>query len=98
MASELTVAMRVVRWRTLLESPNESLQHLIKAGSAQVHAKSEHPFWAIKRRFGFQKTRLCGLVEKLFRCQRAGISCESVSGRATINPGSLSWQHCFKKH
>ena len=43
------------------------LQDLIETAKAHIRAKGEHPFRVIKQQFGFQKTRLRGMVKN--RCK-----------------------------
>jgi IS5 family transposase len=43
------------------------LDDLVETAKAHIRAKVEHPFRVIKRQFGFQKTRLRGMVKN--RCK-----------------------------
>jgi IS5 family transposase len=43
------------------------LDGLIETAKAHIRAKGEHPFRVIKRQFGFQKTRLRGMLKN--RCK-----------------------------
>jgi IS5 family transposase len=36
---------------------------MIESAKAHIRAKGEHPFRVIKRQFGFQKTRLRGMLK-----------------------------------
>ena len=61
------VAMRPGKRRALPTSPEGRLDDLIEAAKAHIRAKGEHPFLVIKQQFGFQKTRLRGMVKN--RCK-----------------------------
>lgn len=61
------VAMRPGMRRALPDTADGKLQDLIEAAKAHVRAKVEHSFRVIKQQFGFQKTRLRGLVKN--RCK-----------------------------
>jgi transposase, IS5 family len=43
------------------------LDDLVKTAKAHIRAKGEHPFRVIKEEFGFQKTRLRGMLKN--RCK-----------------------------
>ena len=43
------------------------MDDLIETAKAHIRAKVEHPFRVIKRQFGFQKTRLRGML--MNRCK-----------------------------
>jgi IS5 family transposase len=47
--------------------PEGRLDDLVETAKAHIRAKVEHPFRLIKRQFGFQKTRLRGLLKN--RCK-----------------------------
>jgi IS5 family transposase len=66
-STEFRVAMRPGKRRALPDTPDGRLQDLIETAKAHVRAKVEHPFRVIKHQFGFQKTRLRGLVKN--RCK-----------------------------
>ena len=57
------VAMRPGKRRALPDTPEGRLDDLIETAKAHIRAKVEHPFRVIKRQFGFQKTRLRGLLK-----------------------------------
>jgi len=57
------VAMRPGKRRALPDTPEGRLDDLIETAKAHVRAKVEHPFRVIKRQFGFQKTRLRGMLK-----------------------------------
>jgi IS5 family transposase len=57
------VAMRPGKRRALPASPEGRLDDLIETAKAHIRAKGEHPFRVIKRQFGFQKTRLRGMLK-----------------------------------
>jgi len=57
------VAMRPSKRRALPDTSEERLDDLIETAKAHVRAKVEHPFRVIKRQFGFQKTRLRGMLK-----------------------------------
>ena len=60
--------MRPGKRLALSDTPEGKLQDLIETAKANVRAKvDEHPFRVIKHQFGFQKTRLRGLVKN--RCK-----------------------------
>ncbi len=61
------VAMRPGKRRALPETPEGRLDDLIETAKAHIRAKGEHPFRVIKRQFGFQKTRLRGMLKN--RCK-----------------------------
>ena len=60
------VAMRPGKRRVLPDTPQGRLDDLIETAKAHIRAKGEHPFRVIKRQFGFQKTRLRGMLNN--RC------------------------------
>jgi transposase, IS5 family len=60
-------AMRPGKRRALPDTPEGRLDDLIETAKAHFRAKVEHPFRVIKRQFGFQKTRLRGMVKN--RCK-----------------------------
>jgi IS5 family transposase len=43
--------------------PEERVDGLIESAKAHFRAKVEHPFRVIKQQFGFQKTRLRGMLK-----------------------------------
>mgnify|MGYP006290483197 FL=1 len=57
------VAMRPGKRRALPDTPDGRLDDLIETAKAHIRAKVEHPFRVIKRQFGFQKTRLRGMLK-----------------------------------
>jgi IS5 family transposase len=57
------VAMRPGKRRALPDTPEGRLDSLIETAKAHIRAKGEHPFRVIKRQFGFQKTRLRGMLK-----------------------------------
>lgn len=61
------VAMRPGKRRALPETPEGRVDDLIETAKAHFRAKVEHPFRVIKRQFGFQKTRLRGMLKN--RCK-----------------------------
>ena len=61
------VAMRPGKRRALPDTPEGRLDDLIETAKAHIRAKGEHPFRVIKRQFGFQKTRLRGMLKN--RCK-----------------------------
>ena len=61
------VAMRPGKRRTLPDTAEGRLDDLVETAKAHIRAKGEHPFRVIKQQFGFQKTRLRGMVKN--RCK-----------------------------
>jgi IS5 family transposase len=61
------VAMRPGKRRVLPDTPEGRLEDLVETAKAHIRAKGEHPFRVIKRQFGFQKTRLRGMLKN--RCK-----------------------------
>jgi IS5 family transposase len=57
------VAMRPGKRRALPDTPEGRLDDLIETAKAHIRAKGEHPFRVIKQQFGFQKTRLRGMLK-----------------------------------
>ena len=57
------VAMRPGRRRVLPDTPEGRLDDLVETAKAHIRAKGEHPFRVIKQQFGFQKTRLRGMLK-----------------------------------
>ena len=57
------VAMRPGKRRVLPDTPEGRLDDLIETAKAHIRAKGEHPFRVMKRQFGFQKTRLRGMLK-----------------------------------
>jgi IS5 family transposase len=65
--TEFRVAMRPGKRRALPDTPEGRLDDLVETAKAHIRAKGEHPFRVIKQQFGFQKTRLRGMVKN--RCK-----------------------------
>jgi len=61
------VAMRPGKRRALPDTPEGRVDDLIETAKAHIRAKVEHPFRVIKRQFGFEKTRLRGMLKN--RCK-----------------------------
>ena len=61
------VAMRPGKRRALPDTPEGRVDDLIETAKAHIRAKLEHPFRVIKQQFGFQKTRLRGMLKN--RCK-----------------------------
>jgi IS5 family transposase len=61
------VAMRPGKRRALPDTPEGRLDDLVETAKAHIRAKGEHPFRVIKQQFGFQKTRLRGMLKN--RCK-----------------------------
>ena len=61
------VAMRPGKRRALPDTPEGRLDDLIETAKAHIRAKVEYTFRVMKRRFGFQKTRLRGMTKN--RCK-----------------------------
>ena len=61
------VAMRPGRRRVLPQTPEGRLDDLVETAKAHIRAKGEHPFRVMKQQFGFQKTRLRGMLKN--RCK-----------------------------
>ena len=55
--------MRPGKRRALPDTLEGRLDDLVETSKAHVRAKDEHPFWVIKQQFGFQKTRLRGMIK-----------------------------------
>ena len=62
-AAIFRVAMRPGKRRVLPDTPEGRLADLVETAKAHIRSKVEHPFRVIKQQFGFQKTRLRGLVK-----------------------------------
>ena len=61
------IAMRPGKRRVLPDTPEGRLNDLIETVKAHFRAKGEHPFRVIKRQFGFQKTRLRGMLKNRYK-------------------------------
>jgi IS5 family transposase len=61
------IAMRPGKRRALPDTTEWRLDDLVETAKAHIRAKGEHPFRVIKQQFGFQKTRLRGMVKN--RCK-----------------------------
>ena len=61
------IAMRPGKRRVLPDTPVGRLDDLIETAKAHIRAKGEHPFRVMKQQFGFQKTRLRGMLKN--RCK-----------------------------
>ncbi len=66
------VAMRPGKRRVLPDTPEGRLDDLVEAAKAHIRAKGEHPFRVIKQQFGFQKTRLRGMLLPRPHAERGG--------------------------
>lgn len=73
------VAMRPGKRRALPDTPEGRVDDLIETAKAHVRAKVEHPFRVIKQQFGFQKTRLRGMLKRL-QGEGAGSTLQPVHG------------------
>jgi IS5 family transposase len=61
------VAMRPGKRRALPDTPEGRLDDLVETAKAHIRAKGEHSFRVIKQQFGFQKTRLRGMVKNHYK-------------------------------
>jgi transposase, IS5 family len=61
------VAMRPGKRRVLPDTPEGQLDDLVETAKAHIRTNGEHPFRVIKQQFGFQKTRLRGMLKN--RCK-----------------------------
>jgi len=61
------IAMRPGKRRALPDTAEGRLDDLVETAKAHIRAKGEHPFRVMKQQFGFQKTRLRGMVKN--RCK-----------------------------
>jgi IS5 family transposase len=61
------IAMRPGKRRVLPDTPEGRLDDLIETAKAHIRAKVEHPFRVMKQQFGFQKSRLRGMLKN--RCK-----------------------------
>jgi transposase, IS5 family len=59
--------MRPGNRRVLPDTPEGRLDDLVETAKAYIRATGEHPFRVIKQQFGFQKTRLRGMLKN--RCK-----------------------------
>lgn len=59
----LRVVMRPGKPRGLRDTPEGRVDYLIEAAKVHFRAKLEHPFRVIKWQFGFEKTRLRGMLK-----------------------------------
>jgi IS5 family transposase len=66
------VAMRPGKRRALPDTPEGRVDDLIETAKAHFRAKVEHPFRVIKQQFGFQKTRLRGMLIPRPQAERGG--------------------------
>jgi IS5 family transposase len=57
------VAMRPGKLRALPNTLEGRLDDLVETAKAHIRAKGEQPFRVIKQQFGFQKTRLRGMLK-----------------------------------
>ncbi len=57
------IAMRPGKRRVLPDTPEGRLDDLIETAKAHIRAKVEQPFRVIKQQFGFQRTRLRGMLK-----------------------------------
>ena len=55
--------MQLGKCRTLPDTAEGKLQDLIETAKAHIRSKDEHPFRVIKHQFGFDKTRLRGMIK-----------------------------------
>ena len=70
----------------LPDTPEGRLDDLVETAKAHIRAKVEHPFRVIKRQFGFQKTRLRGMVKN--RCR--------VNVLAALSNLFMAWVGCLQ--
>jgi IS5 family transposase len=66
------VAMRPGKRRALPDTPEGRLDDLVETAKAHIRARGEHPFRVIKQQFGFQKTRLRGMLLPRPPAERGG--------------------------
>jgi len=60
-------AMRPGKRRVLPDTPESRVDDRVETTKAHMGAKGEHTFRVIKQQFGFQKTRLRGMLKKSFK-------------------------------
>jgi IS5 family transposase len=65
--AEFRVAILPGKRRALPDTPEGRVQDLIETAKVHIRSKGEQPFRVIKQQFGFQKTRLRGMVKN--RCK-----------------------------
>ena len=66
------IAMRPGKRRVLPDTPEGRLDDLVETAKAHIRAKGEHPFRVMKQQFGFQKTRLRGMLLARPQAERGG--------------------------
>jgi len=66
-AAEFRVTMRPGKRRVLPDTPEGRLADLVETAKAHIRSNVEHPFRVIKQQFGFQKSRLRGLVKNSYK-------------------------------
>ena len=59
--------MRPGKRRVLPDTPEGRLDDLLETAKTQIRAKVKHPFRVMKQQFGFEKTRLRGMLKN--RCK-----------------------------
>lgn len=61
------ISMRPGNRRALPDTAEGRLDDLVETAKAHIRAEGEHPFRVIKQQFGFQKTRLRGMVKNRYK-------------------------------
>ena len=66
------VAMRPGKRRVLSDTPEGRLDDLVETAKAHIRTKVEHLFRVIKQQFGFQKSRIRGMIIPRPPAERGG--------------------------
>jgi IS5 family transposase len=94
------VAMRPGKRRALPDTPEGRVDDLIEITKTHFRAKLEHPFRVIKRQFGFQKTRLRGMLLPRPQAERGGTTRTAANCMCWQPSQTCSWRgmNCYAEH
>jgi IS5 family transposase len=88
------VAMRPGKRRALPDTPEGRLDDLIQTAKAHIRAKGEHPFRVIKWQFGFQKTRLRGMLKNSCKVNVLAALANLFMARHLLLCKTSIWETC----
>ena len=89
------IAMRPGERRALPDTPEGRLVDLIETAKAHIRAMVEHPFRVIKQQFGFQKTRLRGMLLPRTQAERGGATRNAAKSTCWQPSRASSWLEIY---
>jgi hypothetical protein len=94
------VAMGPGKRRALPDTPEGRVDDLIETAKAHFRAKVQHPFRVINRQFGFQKTRLRGMLLPRPQAECGGATRTAAKCMCWRPSPTCSWRgmNCYAQH